>query len=150
MIILKQSITEATENVIIHGCNNRGVFGAGAAKAIAEKWPVVKDDYMRSFGRGWTESFLWFLGSHSRCLVGPGKMVYNLVTQNGFGRDGRKYAKYWAVLKGLSEILYYHRGEDVAITKIGCGLGGLNWETLKPLLIELEDDFEINFYVYEV
>lgn len=149
---VKGNLLDAPEPLIIHGCNAQGVMGSGVAKAIREKWPVVFKAY-----RAWykQEAFL-----HRSCCVGEvqivlaeglpqRKWVANLISQTHYGTDGRKYASYEAIMHGLTTI----RDENwshVAMPKIGCGLGGLQWTTVESLVEELLCDRGIDVAVYEL
>ena len=128
---------------MIHGCNNKGTFGAGVAKAVAQKWPEAKEAYLQHFQR-WDGNPP--LGSHSRAIV-SGKSIFNLITQDGYGRDGKKYARYWAIIIGLNKIAYDE--PEIAIPRIGCGFGGLDWNIMEKLLLEFENDFDVEFWVYD-
>lgn len=151
MRIIHGDITQTDCIHIIHGCNNRGVFGAGVAKAIAKKWPAARDEYMKEY-------FLWKceppLGSFSIFETEDGKKIFNLVTQDGYGHDGKKYARYWAITEGIVNIIRVcidtDKAHEIAIPMIGCGLGGLDWSIMEKLLIEIENDFNIEFWVYKL
>jgi O-acetyl-ADP-ribose deacetylase (regulator of RNase III) len=67
------------------------------------------------------------------------------MTHNG------KVARYYAVIDGFRYILSEDTTiEAIAIPKIGCGLGGCKWEVMEELLREIENDFYIKFWVYEL
>ena len=38
---------------------------------------------------------------------------------------------------------------SVAIPKLGCGLGGLDWNDVKPLIEEVFGDVAFDVYIYE-
>ena len=41
------NILDATEDIICHQVNCQGVMGAGVAKALYQRWPIVKGAYQR-------------------------------------------------------------------------------------------------------
>lgn len=128
MIYLTQDITAVTgPAIILHGVNCQGVMGAGVAKAISDKWPKVRERYLR---------FPAKLGAINIIKVEPDIVVINCYTQEFYGNDGAKYASPDAIYECLLKVitisyLTLRKGPPPKIyaPKIGCGLGGLNWET---------------------
>lgn len=139
---VKGDLCAAPEPLIIHGCNMQGVMGAGVARAIRAKWPIVYTTY-----RAWYESqFREFkLGVVQTILVDDGKYVANLLSQRYCGSDGRKYASYIAIVEGLTYIAKQNWSR-IAMPKIGCGLGGLNWTVVEALVDEVFAGIDVAIY----
>ena len=150
------------EDAIAHGCNCIGTMGAGIAKEIQSKWPFAMiKAYKRLCSEGWEHSF----GIPNDPLE-PGQVQYlkfkgfplliNLFTQRGIWtqKDGSPPAKLkWietCLLNMVSELSLVGEIKTVGIPRIGAGLGGLNWEDVKALMIEILGPVEnIHFVVYE-
>jgi O-acetyl-ADP-ribose deacetylase (regulator of RNase III) len=144
---------------IAHGCNLRASFGAGVAKAISDRWPEAREEYLNmivyreSYGFSTLEDLL---GNFSQYIdTETGVSVYNIYTQHYFGRDGQKYARYLDVIDGVRHVFeditsFRHPNPyGLAIPRIGCGLGGLDWGIMKELLLELEEKWEpFELWVY--
>lgn len=145
--IVREDITTATDCVIPHGVNCQGRMASGVAKAIKEKWPLVYDDFMyRPTGKD-------MLGSLTAINVSEDITVFNCYTQEFYGRDGKRYASLWAVERTLREVFQYaaFMKKKICMPKIGCGLGGLDWDTeVKPIVEKLSTLNEVNVYVYEI
>jgi O-acetyl-ADP-ribose deacetylase (regulator of RNase III) len=139
---VKGDITGAPQSVIAHGVNCSGGFGSGVAGAIKQKHPAIRDAYM----------------AHSPRILGTCQFVsyqnqvwVNAYTQQNYGNDGKQYASLEAIAECLVEINEYMHDlaiTDIALPKIGCGLGGLDWEDVKILVDGILEDHEV--FVYDL
>ncbi len=146
----KRNITTVqAPGLIAHGVNCQNAMGSGVAKALFTKWPEVKSEYHREFD-------YMVLGDVQFVVVEPGLIVANCFTQEFYGRDfGRRYADPRAVRACLEEVAFYSRNEwgleEIHIPRIGCGLGGLDWEDdVVPSLEKIEKDWPLHFVVCDV
>lgn len=156
MRFVKGNLLEATEPVIMHGCNAQGVMGSGVAKYVREKWPEAYEDYKEFCST--TENSAELVGYNHYFDVSNdsgAKVLINAITQNTFGEG--KQARYTAILECVDQAdldcddLTDDEGIlHIAIPLIGCGLGGLKWEILKELLDEFEERHPVEFTVYEL
>lgn len=134
MLIIKKDITTITIGIIAHGCNCSGGFGSGVAGAIKRKWPLVYEKY-HQLVNGQNHKLL---GSCQLIeIVSKQLYVVNCFTQIFYGNDKKTYANIEAIDRCLEELYKYSEELNlpVYIPKIGCGLGGLNWDDdVKPLI----------------
>jgi len=124
--------------LIVHVCNNMNRFGAGFAKAVAERWPIVKDAYHQWYLSGFWEGVPFELGEVQTVPVEPNLSVVNMVAQNGVNSTlNSTPIKYWALSQCLTSVAERVRttGELVVLPRIGCGLAGGNWELVEPILL---------------
>lgn len=133
--------------IILHGVNCQGKMGSGVAKALYEKWPLIKERYLIYPVSNDN------LGNIDIIRVEDGIWVVNCFTQVFYGYDGKKYASSEAISKCLNKVamLAPHKSKVYA-PKIGCGLGGLDWETeVQPILEEFEKytGFEVTICDYK-
>lgn len=148
---IKKDITTVDRGVIVHGCNCQGVMGSGVAKAIRDTWPEAFSAY-----REWCEEFgigsTMLLGSVAWCHVGDNLHVANALTQHRYGKDGKRYASPEAIQSALRQVIGFAAARPqlpVYMPRIGCGLGGLVWETdVEPLIKQLAE--EVDIYVCDL
>lgn len=158
MIIYKTGdLLDAKEPFIIHGCNAQGVMGSGVAKAIRDKHPKAYDAYREVYKE---QGDLLLMGQVVwQWIVLPESSWYtrvigNAVTQEFFGRDGKRYVDYDAVRTAFQEIYRYldemvedlGEGPYVAIPRIGAGLGGGDWDTIAETIEEEMGDYDVVVY----
>lgn len=133
---LKQDVTTVTNGIIAHGVNCQGVMGSGVARALRDKWPAIYPPYQQLCARAETDVEL--LGRVQ--YVTPRRSdvsIANCFTQVHYGRDGRRYADPEAIEKCLTQVAQSCNQLKLSLymPKIGCGLGGLSWETeIEPML----------------
>lgn len=128
----KGDLFQTSIKVIVHGCNDVGVMGSGVAKIIVDRYPEAYEVY-RKYHRdnGKLEG-----GKLIVCATN-GKIIVNMITQNYFGKDGRKYAKYDWIADGFHELdlrCSQDKIEQIAMPMIGAGLGGGNWNVISAII----------------
>lgn len=102
--ITKGNVLESKTNdfKIIGQCvNDLGVMGSGVAKAILDKWPVVKEKYLQ-----WSNANSFRLGNIQTVKVEENVFVCNMIAQKGISFeeiDGVKIpaARYFALYESL-------------------------------------------------
>lgn len=143
MYIIEKDITELVPPfIIMHVANNKGVMGAGVAKAISDRWPEVKADYL--------ECPEYELGDVIVSSVDKDGFVATMIAQDGYGRDGKCYLKYDALKECIDQVIRIRqlmdRDEKPMLFLpfgMGCGLAGGNWDTVHDILSGFNVDFVI-------
>lgn len=128
------NLLESGEKVIAHGCNCFHLMGSGIARAIANKWPEVPRVDRAHHKRGDINA----LGTISLATLEE-ITVLNLYTQY---QPGRSFE--YAALRDCIRKLERSKYTDIAIPRIGCGIGGGDW----PVVEELLQNTHVNFTVY--
>jgi len=158
MKYVKDNILNTKCEVIIHGCNARGVMGAGVAKAIATKYPECEEKYRmtlnwmkRIHGDKYEKTVLGLSVWYDHFENGERTVrIENLITQLDYGNHG-VFASISAIDSGIRDLLLFNLSvKEFAIPKIGCGFGGLKWENVSKVLQKIEEDTGIEFIVYEI
>lgn len=142
---IKEDIFKTDCQIIAHGCNCLGGYGAGIAKLMAVKYPQSKFEYINKFKTsGWKLGDVQFVESNN-------KIIANCATQHSYG-GGAKYGKVYVdydAVKIVMEKLYKHSTENnltIAIPKIGAGLAGGDWTKIEIIINDIFKDKEIAVY----
>lgn len=113
---------------LAHGCNCRGVMGAGIARQFAEFWPSMYFEYRRRCDHG-----EFGLGSVMTYRTASGLVVFNLGTQ----LDPGPTASLDAVGESVSSMVRQAKDMSlpaIGMPRIGCGIGGLDWRDVRSML----------------
>src|SRR5258707_1003755 len=78
------NLMNVTTGHIVHGCNAQGVMGSGVALAVKRKFPGAYDAYMHQYNE-----YGLVLGAAYPSMINSGLMVWNAITQDGFGSPTR-------------------------------------------------------------
>lgn len=138
--------------ILCHGTNARGVFGAGFAAQVARRWPHVADAYRRKYREsGWATGDVQLVRvDRPGDRVRP-RFVANVCSQHDYGR-GRDRVDYPALLAGLMRLFRWCEpfGFGVAMPRIGAGLAGGDWPRIEGLIVIALDGRDIEVDVYEL
>lgn len=159
---VKGDILGSHADVIIHQVNCQGVMGAGLAKQIRDKYPVVylaykalcDDDERMRMRTGQSQSGL--LGRIQVCYkdnypigrVEDPQVIVNLFAQDRYGREQR-YTDYEALRLCLEKVNQRFAGKSVAVPyKMGCGLAGGDWNVVSRIIKETLRDCDVIMYEF--
>lgn len=164
-ISIKQgNLLYANENIIVHQVNCQGVMGAGVARQIKEKWPIVYDHYMRMIKT--CEKLLiprkkllgevcWDMIQEKARDGGHDKWIASIFGQLDYNRNGEKKLQtdYDALKKGFITIANNASWYDESVAMpymIGCGRGGGNWSKVLEMIYEVFEPLEnVDVVLYE-
>lgn len=133
-------------DALAHGCNCQGVMGAGIAVQFRKRYPEMFKEYQNR-----CKSLQFYLHSVYAYEATDGRVIYNLGTQVYPG----PCASLIAIRHCLDEMVCYptRKGKSVdsiALPRIGCGLGGLNWMDVKKVIEDVGSKTEIKLIVYSL
>ena len=146
---IKQDVTRISLGIVAHGVNCQHKMGSGVAKVIRETWPQAYESYM-NHPKGKA-----MLGCCSLIRINEGRddlFVANLYTQMFYGYGG-KYASVQAIETSLSQCANYGDVYDLPIymPRIGCGLGGLDWENdVEPIVQKVNEYYRNDIYICDL
>lgn len=134
---------------LVHGIAPNDDFKQGLALSLREQWPSMYKDF-RHFCHAHSPEpgSLW-------SWKGPsGPAIVSLFTQEPPTQHGGHAGKArveWVghSLKALRKEIQTKGFKSVALPKLATGVGGLDWDTVKPLLEKNLSDAGIKVYVYE-
>lgn len=135
------------DDAIGHGCNIDGVMGAGVAKIVRRQWPELYTGYRwRCLHGKFPTGGFWAYEAEATGTQ-PGRVVYNLASQD---RPGRHASLRW-VEESMRHALRDAEKRGVVtfgIPRIGCGIGGLNWDDVRPVLACMAENTTVTLTVY--
>lgn len=147
ILMVEGDILNAKEKTIVQQCNAQGVMGSGLAKQIRDKYPIVYKEYKKLCDY-YTMNHVSLLGLCQVIKVNNDRFVANIIGQEYYGRDGKRYTNYNALIRGFTR-LFLNTNHDIAISYlIGCGLGGGDWNKIMNILTILSEDFPYNIVIY--
>ena len=134
---------------VCHQVNCRNAMGAGIAKVIADKWPVVKAQYHQLCEKQKDPKKL--LGTIQPVKISNGngmpKYVVNIFGQDAYGRDGI-YTDYAALTRAFKELNKQFAGKTVAFPYgFGCGLAGGDWQDVEKMMVHLLTSCHVQIYL---
>lgn len=165
MIYRVGNLLDSNCDYICHQVNCQGRMASGIAKQIRDRWPEVYNAYISAYKDRENEilhncgSFEHMpdvsetlLGYLQKVPVNEKQVVINMFAQQYYGYDGKRYTSYdafWACLGGIRDSV--PKGSKIGFPyKIGCGLGGANWNVIEAMIFEvLDEDYEIYIYCLE-
>lgn len=148
--IIDGDLLGANAQYICHQVNCKGRMGSGVAKQIRAKYPEVYDAYICLCNEGHNKKDpFWTFGQAQFVECHDGKTIVNMFAQSSYGYDGKLYTDYAAFQSCVSQIAEkVPKGATIAMPyKIGCGLGGGNWETVYTIVKKtLGQDYNVEFW----
>lgn len=127
---------------LVNPVNTVGIMGKGLALQFKERYPDNYESYRESAVKGEIKIGEMFVTKHNSTYIinFPTKKHYKNPSKIEYIKEG---------LIDLVRVIEKHKIKSIAIPALGCGLGGLNWSLVEPLivahLIEIED---LDVYLY--
>ena len=141
--------------VIAHGIAPQDPFDTGLALALRERWPSLVADYRHAaHSKAPQPGEIWcWSGVDDK---GGVRSIVNLLTQDSL-HAGHAAKPGKATLKNvghaLRELARYVTDEhikSVALPRLATGVGGLEWQDVKPLIEKYLGELNADVIVYEV
>lgn len=153
--ICNQDITTPTNGIIIHGVNCQGNMNKGVAKSIRTKYPIIYTEYNKLCASTYPKNIL--LGTVQQVQINEHLYVYNCFTQLYYGNNKNvQYASVDAITSCLQKVVedaMQLNIDTIYTSKIGCNLGGLNWNSdVLPIFKNLYPplNHELNIIVCDI
>ena len=139
----------SSAQAIAHGVAPNDPMNQGLALSLHERYPAMHKDFHHWCHVNHPKSGeAWVWGG------AEGARIVNLLTQEG-GYDGGKPGKATEsnvnhALRALKKIIEKEGFSSIALPRLATGVGGLDWEQVKPLVESQLGDLDIPVYVYVV
>ena len=131
---------------IVNTVNCVGVMGKGIALQFKQRWPQNYKDYEAACKRGELEPGKVFI--HDRGEWSEPRFIINFPTKI----DWRGKSKIEYIEQGLRDLVSQVerlRIKSIALPPLGCGNGGLDWQTVKHLIVDAfksSTDVHVNLF----
>jgi O-acetyl-ADP-ribose deacetylase (regulator of RNase III) len=125
------NLVTADVDAIVNTVNTHGVMGRGLALQIKNAFPDVFAEYARACKQGAIAVGRMHVVHRSN----PPRFVINFPTKAHW----RQPSKLAYVESGLADLVTRIRTLDlrsIAVPPLGCGLGGLDWNEVRPRIVE--------------
>jgi O-acetyl-ADP-ribose deacetylase (regulator of RNase III) len=133
---------------IVHGVAPNDDFHQGLALQLRERMPALYKDFRHYCQTQHPKS-----GEKWSWMSADGRYIVNLFTQDGAYAHGSKPGH--ATLSHVNHALHALRGfvqkeklPSMALPRLACGVGGLDWNDVKPLIENQLGDLNIPIYLY--
>jgi len=144
-----------------HVCNNIDLFGAGFAAQVADRYPIVKENY-HLLGKNFLKTnfgYSQIVKAYENEKFKHKLFFVNMIAQNGIkSTNNERPLNYLALVKSmnhLSKFIHTNTGfmnnsEKIEIhcPKFGSGLAGGNWNFIADLIEDIWGSFFVTVYNY--
>lgn len=142
--------------IVPHVCNNINLFGAGFAAAVANHYPIVKENY-HLLGLKTLKNNLGhtqFVEVFRDKTYGHSLTFANMISQNGvIGTKNNRPLNYAALCRSMSLVSNYIQEKfdndqpvQIHCPKFGCGLAGGNWLFIQELINDIWGNYSVIIY----
>lgn len=139
------NLLDADADALVNTVNTEGVMGKGVALQFRRAFPGNYDAYRRACARGDVEIGRMFVTETGR-LDGP-RLIINFPTKRHW-RSKSRLADIEAGLQDLRRVLQEWDVRSVAVPALGCGLGGLRWSDVRPLIDSALRELDVHVLVF--
>jgi O-acetyl-ADP-ribose deacetylase (regulator of RNase III) len=143
MLFTKGNLVEAPVDALVNAVNTVGVMGKGIALQFKTKFPQNFKVYQKACKAGeLTVGKLLFVQEAEQWIINfPTKQHWKTASKLEYIEQG---------LQALVQELPNYPIKRLALPALGCGLGGLNWAEVRPLIEKYLGDLDsVEIIVYE-
>lgn len=146
MIIWKQrgDLLDAQTDALVNAVNTRGVMGRGLAEQFRRRFPDHYRQYRSACAAGEVKLGRMLV---TRADSTPGLTIVHFPTKDHW-RSSSRLADIESGLAALRATVAELELQSIAVPALGCGLGGLAWEDVRPLIERSLQDVPARVLVY--
>lgn len=139
--------------LLAHGISAHDHFDSGLALSLRERWPAMVKDYRHALhAKDIRTGEIWpWVGMQEASGV---RRIVNLITQDTLGqgpaaRPGKATLENVRhALQNLARFIKEENIRSVALPRLATGVGGLEWDDVKPLVEQYLGDLGVPVIVY--
>lgn len=139
--------------IIVHICNDIGIWGEGFVRALSKRWPGPELAY-KHYAETFTKDDLFMdLGAVQLVLVEKDLIVANLIGQHHVRvHNGQMPIRYEATRKGMKAIAKVAKNSKASVhmPRLGTGFAGGKWEHVERIVFQELSEHDIPVTVYDL
>ena len=144
---IKGNLLEANAEALVNTVNTVGVMGKGIALQFRETFPGNYKFYQKACQQGEVQIGKMLVFDSGQ-LANP-RYIINFPTK-GHWRERSKIEDVEAGLVDLERVIRDYEIGSVAVPPLGCGSGGLDWNLVRPLIVNSLSQFaNVKIFIYE-
>jgi len=129
--ITEGNILDTEAEAVVNTVNTVGVMGKGIALQFKQAYPENYKAYRAACQQGEVNLGRMFVFDTGR--LGPQRYIINFPTK-GHWKSRSRLEDIEAGLKDLVRVINEYRIHSIAVPALGCGNGGLRWDSVYPLI----------------
>lgn len=144
---IKGNLLEAKAEALVNTVNTVGIMGKGIALQFRETFPENYKAYQKACKQSKVQIGKMFVHDNGQ-FIQP-RYIINFPTK-GHWREKSKLEDVKAGLVDLERVIRDYGIKSIAVPPLGCGSGGLDWNIVRPLIVNSLNQFEdVQILVYE-
>lgn len=141
------NLLDAKVEAVVNTVNTVGIMGKGIALMFKERFPRNFEAYAQACAQGEVRIGEMFV-TETGDMLGP-RWIINFPTKTHW-RAKTKIAWIEAGLVDLVRVIEDKAIRSIALPPLGCGNGGLQWERVRPLIVDALERIEgVEAVIYE-
>ena len=146
--VVQGDIFMAGADAVVNAVNTVGVMGKGLALQFKRAYPEMFAEYQLWCRAGALRVGKMHVWQRSVEFGGP-RLIINFPTKQHW-RDPSRVEDIQAGLDALALVVVEWEVKSIAIPALGCGLGGLDWSVVEPLImaamVPLAGEVDVSIY----
>lgn len=144
---IKGNLLEAKAEALVNTVNTVGVMGKGIALQFRETFPENYKFYQKACKQGTVQIGKMLVFDNGQ-FVSP-RFIINFPTKSHW-RERSKLEDVEAGLVDLQKVIRDYGIKSIAVPPLGCGSGGLDWNVVRPLIVDSLNQFDdVKILIYE-
>ena len=144
--VVTGDLLEADVDAIVNAVNTKGVMGKGIALQFRQAFPENYAAYRAACKAGDVRLGTMFVVPTAR--PGRPRFIVNFPTKAHW-KSRSRLADIEAGLRDLRRVIDEYEIESIALPALGCGLGGLDWADVRPLIEAALEDLPVRALAFE-
>ena len=143
---LQGDLLRSDAEALVNTVNTVGVMGKGIALQFKNQFPKNYKIYKEACKNGALRPGQMLVVKDGDLLCE--KYIVNFPTKE-YWKAPSKIEYIEQGLPALKEAIIQHQIKSIAIPPLGCGSGGLDWNVVKPMIVDQLSDLAVDILIYE-